>query len=193
MRDNHAPLRMCIEEQAPTLLRTLRFYLQRAGLPASSAAAIDLLNAVVEQALTHAAYFDPTRPPLAWLLGIAANLIHRQQVDNAKRQRREPLVRDLYPQLQDLLSDDEVFDLLAAVGDNTPQGLEAQEAVNGLLALVSPADQEVLQLAILYELDGEALARALGITPGAARVRLHRALHRLRAAQLKQGESYAPR
>ncbi|MEO8392787.1 MAG: hypothetical protein ABI700_07325 [Chloroflexota bacterium] len=38
----------------------------------------------------------------------------------------------------------------------------------------------MLRLAILSGLDGDALARELGVTAGAARVRLHRALNRLR-------------
>jgi RNA polymerase sigma factor (sigma-70 family) len=43
-----------------------------------------------------------------------------------------------------------------------------------------PDDRNVLELAFLRDLDGEALAKELGIRPGAARVRLHRALLRLR-------------
>jgi DNA-directed RNA polymerase specialized sigma24 family protein len=39
-----------------------------------------------------------------------------------------------------------------------------------------------LRLAVLHDLTGEALAQELGIKPGAARVRLHRALNRLREA-----------
>jgi len=49
------------------------------------------------------------------------------------------------------------------------------------LVLLSPDDQRVIRLAVLAEVDGEALAAALGITAGAARVRLHRAIKRLRA------------
>jgi DNA-directed RNA polymerase specialized sigma24 family protein len=42
----------------------------------------------------------------------------------------------------------------------------------------------VLRLAILHELNIEELAQALGITSGAARVCLHRALNRLRESQI---------
>jgi DNA-directed RNA polymerase specialized sigma24 family protein len=51
-----------------------------------------------------------------------------------------------------------------------------------MLALVAPEDQRVLRLAILADFQRETLARELGISPVAARVRLHRALNRLRSA-----------
>ncbi|MBX3061605.1 MAG: hypothetical protein KF726_01440 [Anaerolineae bacterium] len=48
------------------------------------------------------------------------------------------------------------------------------------MALVSVEDARLLKLAVLHDLDGDELAQELGITAGAARVRLHRALRRLR-------------
>jgi DNA-directed RNA polymerase specialized sigma24 family protein len=66
--------------------------------------------------------------------------------------------------------------------------LENDEQVNAMMAGVSPDDQRVLRLAILHGLDGEALAEALGCNPGAARVRLHRALNRLRTSYLARKE-----
>jgi len=60
--------------------------------------------------------------------------------------------------------------------------VEANEQASLILALVSPADQHILRLAILLDCERETLARELGITPVAARVRLHRALNRLRVA-----------
>lgn len=175
-------LRQFIEDEAHVLTRTLGFYLRRAGLTVSAS---ELLNEVVVEALAHEDRFNPSRQPRAWLLGIAANLIRRKQTELAKLDRREPLARDLYP--GDEPSDDEVFDWLAAFdGAETLEELEADEAVKALLADVSAEDARVLQLAILSGLDGEALARELGTTPGAARVRLHRALNRLRRSMTKE-------
>ncbi len=169
-------LRQFIEDESHVLTRTLGFYLNRAGLRVSAS---ELLNEVVVEALTHEDRFNPSRQPRAWLLGIAANLIRRKQVEIARLDRREPLARDLYPGEEP--SDDEVFDWLAVFdGAETLAELESNEAVKALLAGVSPEDARVLRLAILSGLDGEALARELGTTPGAARVRLHRALNRLR-------------
>jgi RNA polymerase sigma-70 factor (ECF subfamily) len=62
--------------------------------------------------------------------------------------------------------------------------LETNEQVNLMLAGVAESDRQVLRMAILHELNGDSLARELGVTPGAARVRLHRALNRLRESQI---------
>jgi len=55
-----------------------------------------------------------------------------------------------------------------------------------MLSLVSKEDQKILRLAILVGMNGVELAQALGTNPGAARVRLHRALGRLQVAWQKQ-------
>jgi RNA polymerase sigma factor (sigma-70 family) len=183
--DNRAVLRRYIEAETSTLLATLRYYLLRAGLAdgqGAALAAVELLNEVVVQALDHADRFRPTGQPMAWLLGIGANLIKRQQRERAIRNCREPLGRDLCPADQETLSEDELFDRLATLtGADPRQQLETDEQVAAILAHVSEADQRLLRLAIVYGLSGQELARALGVSPGAARVRLHRALNRLRA------------
>lgn len=170
-------LRQFITQEAETLKSTLRWYLRRAGLDDS---ADDLLQDVVVEALRHESRFQSHRAPRAWMLGIAANLIHRRRAERAKRQHREPLVRDLFP--DDPADDDALFDRVAALAQAVSDTPDAQLEVDTLLSAVSPEDAEVLRLAILYELDGEALAVALGISPGTARVRLHRAVMRLRNA-----------
>lgn len=182
-----ARLKQFIETGNELLLRTLRLYVVKAGLAATegaaNAAASELLNDVVLEALEHADRFDPSRQPLAWLLGIAANLIRRRQVELAKRNRREPLAHDMVSDANNILSDDEVFDRLPSLLSNDPaETMEQREYVFGLLNRISQDDQRVLRLAVLHDLDGQALARELGIQPGAARVRLHRALVRLRSA-----------
>jgi RNA polymerase sigma-70 factor (ECF subfamily) len=175
---NRLRLRQFIEEESHVLTRTLDFYLYRAGLTVSAS---ELLNEIVVEALEHEDRFNATRQPRAWLLGIAANLIRRKQAELARLDRREPLARDLYP--GDEPSDEEVFDWLGRWSDvETMEALEADENVRVLLANVSVDEAHILRLAILNGLDGEALARELNVTPGAARVRLHRALTRLRRA-----------
>jgi RNA polymerase sigma factor (sigma-70 family) len=186
-------LRRFIEENTKTLLGTLRVYVVRAGLvdcQGAALAAVELLNEVTVEALTHADRFRPSGQPMAWLLGIAANLVKRKQAGRATRNRREPLVRDLYPRDQAAISEDELFDRLAALDvSDLAQDLEANEAVSAMLALASDDDRRVLRLAVLHDLNGKELAQALGVTPGAARVRLHRALNRLREGwQAQQGD-----
>lgn len=183
---NQTRLRQFIEAETETLLGTLRYYVVRAGLvedQGATLAAVELLNEVVVEALEHADRFRASGQPIAWLLGIAANLIKRKQAERITRNRREPLVRDLYSGPEEALGEDELFDRLATLAVPGPaQDLEADEEVSAILAYVSKDDQRVLRLAVLHGLNGEALAQTLGITPGAARARLHRALNRLRAA-----------
>jgi RNA polymerase sigma factor (sigma-70 family) len=183
---NQDLLRQFIAGESEALLGTLRYYVVRAGLADGRDAApvaTELLNEVVVQALEHADRFRPSGQPMAWLLGIAANLIKRKQSERATRERREPLVRDLCSSTQDGVSEDELFDRVASLAAGGPiADWEADEAASAILAHVSANDRRVLQLAVLHGLNGEGLAQELGIKPGAARVRLHRALNRLREA-----------
>ena len=172
--------------ESEVLLGTLRLYVVRAGLAAGQgveAAAAELLGEVSVQALASAGRFRAGARPMPWILGIAANLIKRQQVERAKRAAREPLVGDLAGSAGDGLSEAELFDRLAAIAaGDAGSGLEVDEAVDEILGRVAADDARVIRLAVVHDLNGEELARALGVTPGAARVRLHRALGRLRAA-----------
>lgn len=185
--DSKTRLRQFIEREAVSLKGTLRYYLFRAGLAGRDqsldAAASELLNEVISEALAHEASFRPSGQPRAWLLGIAANLIKRRQVELRRREKREPLIRDLFPQLEHDLSDDELFDWMTSLAETTTvDELESNARASALLGSVSPEDGRVLRLAILNGLDGASLAAELGVSPSTARVRLHRALNRLRLA-----------
>ena len=184
--DTRALLLDFIAAESETLLGTLRLYVLRAGLATGQgvgAAAADLLGEVTVQALASADRFRPDARPMPWLLGIAANLIKRRQVDLAKRGAREPLVADLVGPEGHGLSEAELFDRLGAIAAGDPgRGLEQDEAVSEILGRLLPGDAQIIRLAVLHDLSGEELARAFDITPSAARVRLHRALNRLRDA-----------
>jgi RNA polymerase sigma factor (sigma-70 family) len=174
-------------------------------------AAQELLGEVVVEALKSSDRFDPSaHPPRAWLLKIAANLVKRKQVERFKLKKREARVRDQNFGSQDFISGDqssesrsdaEFFDQIAArimaeeirPIDKTewarpffnPKILEdmiGDENAEGLLALVSAQDREVLRLAVIHSLDGKAVASTLKIKHGAARKRIHVALNNLRAA-----------
>lgn len=72
---------------------------------------------------------------------------------------------------------------VAEPGKPAPDRLEERERLAHLsraLSRLSPEDREVLLLARFQELSGAEIAQALGCSPGAARVRVHRALSRLR-------------
>jgi RNA polymerase sigma-70 factor (ECF subfamily) len=181
-------LRKFLDEESSSLLPTLNFYIQCAGLSANRVdaqdVAQDLLNDVAVEVLANAERFRPDAQPRAWILGIAANLIKRRQTRRSKMIKREPLIQDLLPHSEANLSEDEIFDQFAEWSQVDPgQQLETEETIDALLADLSRDDQQILKLAIVHSLDGKSLARSLGITPGAARVRLHRALNRAREVQ----------
>ena len=97
-----------------------------------------------------------------WLYGIA-RFVLLESVRQGRLERRacERLGIELEP---------------AAVEPEPEWAEELDEALDGL-----PADQrEALRLRVVDDLDYTAVARELGTTPGAARVRVHRALTSLR-------------
>lgn len=65
---------------------------------------------------------------------------------------------------------------------------ESCELVLSCLSELSPAHKDILRLRFLYERSDEEIAALLGISPGNARVRLHRARKALMEAMQRRGE-----
>jgi RNA polymerase sigma-70 factor (ECF subfamily) len=168
------------------LLGTIRSYVLRMGLAQGQAVpdvALDVFQEVAVETLDHVERFRLDGQPMAWLLGIAINVIKRKKVAMAKQYQREVAFGRLALMLQEPCSEDELVDLIAPFTLPDPDhDVEANEQASLILSLVSQEDQQVLRLAVLHDFEREVLARELGITPVAARVRLHRALNRLRFA-----------
>lgn len=183
--DAQRRLRQFLQENSSLLLGIICSYIVRMGLArgeAVQAIAADVLHDTVLEALAHADHFDPTTQPRAWLLAIAANILKRKKAEAAKRHKHEVLVSDLSTHPDDF-NESDFFDQIIALSYPGPeQNIETHEQVVEMLSLVSSDDQKVLRLALLHDLDTSTLAQVLGITPGTARVRLHRALNRLRTA-----------
>jgi RNA polymerase sigma factor (sigma-70 family) len=179
-----------LEDNAATLLGTLRSYVSHMSLARSeemATVAAEVLQEVVVEALAHIDHFHPTGQPMAWLLGIGANVIKRKKVEIAKRYRREVLFSELLGAQSEFWREDELLEQITPDSYAGPeQEVTANEQATLLLSLVSPEDQQLLLLAFLYGFERDALAEQLSITPVAARVRLHRALKRLRAAWREQ-------
>jgi RNA polymerase sigma factor (sigma-70 family) len=180
----------CITDNVASLLGILRSYVKRMGLANGEevpAVAIEVLQEVVLEALDHADRFNQTGQPMAWLLGIAINVIKRNKTELIKRSQRELSIGGFSLMQEEHLSESELFDQLTADSSAGPdQEIAADEQAELLLSLVSPEDQHILMLAFLQGFEREALAQKLGISPGATRVRLHRALKRLRLAWSEQ-------
>lgn len=184
--ENEALLRQYLEDEAESLLPTLGWYARRAGLAQGSGTltAAELLSELSVEALAHAGRYRPGCPPRAWLLGIAANLVRRKQAELARLEHREPLARDLAQATgpgQELPDEDEIFDRLSRLEGRTPEQIvQHDQALGEMLAGLPAPDRRVIELAVLAGLKAGELAHSLGVSRGAARVRLHRALLRLR-------------
>jgi RNA polymerase sigma factor (sigma-70 family) len=210
-----AALSEFLEAQANTLLDVIRTYTLRMGLiPAGSgyvdarAVALDVMQEVAIEALSHADRFSPDRQPMAWLLGIALNVIRRRKVSQALQFQREVPLESLFAESEGVgmtegahgktpLDEAERQQWASQAIESAPERAlevsEANESALALLAMVPEEDQQVLRLALLDDLNRHELAQALGVSDGAARMRLSRALGRLRAAWFARQQGEQPK
>ena len=121
----------------------------------------DLANSTFEKALRLWSRFDARRGNArTWLLGIARTTALDWFRSESRRRRRE-----------------EAAALAERVEETFVEGLSPE--LETALASLSAGEREVLALRIVLELDGDATARVLGISPTAVSTRLHRALKQL--------------
>lgn len=181
-----------LQEHSASLLGTLQIYVLRMGLAAGSMVSEitqEVFQESVVEALASIGRYNPQMPLRPWFLGIAVNVIKRRKTLLARRFQREVSLGQLAGQYPELLDENAILDALLPPEMSGPaQIVEANEEAAALLALVSAEDQQILRLAVLDGHQHVALAQKLHTTPGAARVRLHRALSRLRAAWKAQHE-----
>jgi RNA polymerase sigma-70 factor, ECF subfamily len=174
----------CLEDSAQPLLDSIRVFIYRFGVAHNGdprSLAQEIFQEVAVEAIAHADRFSPERHPVPWLLGIALNIVRQRKAATARRAHQEipSSTTDRRYQASYEASMEQTADILAA---EQLARVEDDAEAEALLALVSADDQAVLRLAILEGWDRRGLARKLGTSDGAARVRLHRAIGRLRAA-----------
>lgn len=123
----------------------------------------DLTGETFERALRRWRRFDPRRGSAkTWLCQLArgATLDHFRAEE--RRRRRETVYATADPR------------------EGQPvYGEGLSPALERALAALSAAEREVVALRVVLELDGEAVARVLGISPTACSTRLSRALNKL--------------
>jgi DNA-directed RNA polymerase specialized sigma24 family protein len=87
----------------------------------------------------------------------------------------------------------DIFESADAAERHTPAPFEEQvterEALRAALATLEPADLACLHLGVVEDFTSVEMARILDITPDAARKRLSRAMHRLRAAYFARDDA----
>lgn len=131
------------------------------GLCGSRARAEDLVSETFERLLTKAPRIK-TRTALAYLLAVARNAF----LSGQRRPRREvPLTEPMAAPTED-------------PGERMDQRARL-DLVLGRLAELSEGERTALLLRVDHELSYQEIALTLGTTPGAARVRVHRARMRL--------------
>lgn len=140
-----------------------RFVARRVDDPYQAA---DLTADVFVAAIESAGTYRRTRgEPVAWLFGIARNVVAGQHRQNAKRLRVSSRFEG-----RDLVDEEDLAALHARI--------DAEAAARSLyreLDRLSAGERAVLELVALDGLTVGEAARALRIGPVAARVRLHRA------------------
>ncbi len=180
-----AYLRWFLQENAAQLQAIICGYVAKMGLATGAhiqAVAAEVFQDAALEALAHADRFHPQMQPRAWFLAIAANILKRYRASVAKRARFEVLVGSL-ARRSELEPEQDVLDRLMACGaPGLEQAVTANEGARELLALISPQDAQLLKQALIDGWDARMLASMMGVSPGTARVRVHRALSRLRKA-----------
>jgi RNA polymerase sigma factor (sigma-70 family) len=126
------------------------------------AVAEDLTSETFEAAMRKWRRFDPERgTPRAWLLAIARSTALDWFRADARRRKREERAG------------------AAERHENAPFGESLSPELAESLQRLSAGEREVVVLRIVLDLEGEEVARLLGITPTAVSTRLSRALTKL--------------
>ena len=143
-----------------------RLYRYVAGLTGSTTLADDIVSDTMIAAFEHLAQFDPARGTFAgWLFTIA----RRRVADDQRRLGR--LRRAFSRHGPEPVAED---DILSGI-------IRTEEAAHLRAAMlrVPRNDRDVLLLRYVVGLSGPEIAEVLGISSGAMRTRLHRAMRRL--------------
>jgi RNA polymerase sigma-70 factor (ECF subfamily) len=145
-----------------------RFIARRVGDPYLAAdLTADVFVAAIESAGT---YRRSRGEPIAWLFGIARNVVAGERRQTARRLRVVMRFEG-----RDLVDEDDLAALHARIDAES-----VARSLYGELARLSDAERAVFELVALDGLAVAEAARALGINPVAARVRYYRARRSLR-------------
>ena len=165
-------IRAAIESEMETLCSTIAAIVRKrepgVGRDRQEQRVKEVLSEVVCRALAHPASYQPGRPVVPWLVGIARKVLLGEALEAATRPRRTEV-------------DDPTWERLIAILD-PPDGLaSARIDLESMLSRLSPSARRALECRFWKGLDGRELAEALGArSEGAARVRVARAVQALR-------------
>lgn len=147
-----------------------RFIARRVGDPHMAA---DLTADVFLAAIDSAHAYRPGRgTSIGWLLGVARNVIAAEH----RRSARERRAASRIPPSAELVEPDDLARLHERIDAEADR-----RRLYLAMGRLSPGERAVLELVALDGLAVREAARALGIRPATARVRLHRARRRMRS------------
>lgn len=180
----NAYLNSFLREHTVALKNILYAYVLRAGLATGAnvqTVTEEIFQDTVLQVMDLGEQFLTVQQPRTWFIRVALHVIQRHRTSLAKRSRFEVLVSDL---TNEATSSEAEFleQIVTSMVAGPEQAVESSEQVHEMLSLVSPEDARILNLIVLHECNAHTVGRQLGISPEAVRVRLHRALRRLRNA-----------
>jgi RNA polymerase sigma factor (sigma-70 family) len=173
-----ARIRAEIIEKHEPLLRSIAVLVAKTGRdrrwPEVMEIASEVLHEAVREALKHADRFDRSRSATAWVRGIAARVLLSRRRSEARDWRCMPAA---------VLGEDAWAAALAQdCTESTDAAVAGRLDLEQALACISAEERRAIEFRYYRGLDGKDLATALGAsTPGAARVRVCRALQSLRA------------
>lgn len=175
-----------------TLHGILRSYVRNAHLVPPTEVddeASELLQNTVRRAIEIADKYHGTGIA-PWLLSIAANLLRQKRRSEAQHREKVIPLRDLHQQEYPTLSEEEFFELFTTqIAASNEQESRLLQDLKEAIAHLSADDQLLLNYYINYGYNHNEIAHRLGIKPGAARVRYHRAVNQLRKSLMAYHEN----
>jgi RNA polymerase sigma factor (sigma-70 family) len=176
-RDRAARLRAAIAAEHEALLPSVAVLVAktepRLRWPEVMDKAAEILHEAVQEALQHALAFDPSRSATAWIRGIAARLLLSRRRAEARGRRCVAAT---------VLGEEAWVAALGQLGARSTEAAVGERIdLEAALGRISREERHAIECRYYQGLDGDRLARALGVaTAGAARVRVCRALQSLR-------------
>lgn len=206
-------LETCFRNHYADLAQMLRPHIVRMGLASNrhdaEQVALDILADAYLEVQKYPQNYHITLSAKAWIVGFALNLLRRRRSNDSRRSAREvllgpdvaaALVGEVDDAIRDDMGDRFIFRLLlqgvTSYSSEPEEYMVQQQAADDLtirlhrlydlIPTLDPIDQGVLRASLQTNFDCSASARLLGIRPGAARTRLHRAVRRLRQAYFRE-------
>ncbi len=160
-------------------LATLRRW--QSGLPLAqrTAEAEEVVQEAARRALKRRSDYEPGRSVERWLVGFVVMVCRERVKDRRAVAASATAGEDALP------LENRVLDLCRPVAEVVAE----RDDVRQMLDLLPPEDRDILRMRFFDSATALEIGKRLGISPGAVRVRLHRALTKLKDETATRGEA----